>query len=264
MKTRLLGMALLALLAGCATVPQDARNQLAPSGTLRAAINYGNSVLVQRNAATGELSGISVDLARELGSRLGVPVQLIPYDAAGKVADAARMAAWDVAFLEIDPKRAEDISFTAAYVIIEGGYMVRNASPLKSISQVDADGVRIAVGNKSAYDLYLSRALKHATIVRAPTSPAAMDLFAKDPSLDVAAGVKNPLVDYAAAHPGFRVMDGHFMLIEQAMGTPSGRPAGARYLREFIEEMKASGFVAAAIQRAGQRDATVAPAAGTK
>ena len=253
---------LLVLLASCASVPPEARTELAPTGTLRAAINYGNPVLAQREAATGELRGVSVDLARELGRRLGVPVQLVPFDAAGKVTDAARTGVWDIAFVAIDPKRAEDISFTEAYVIIEGGYMVRSDSALRAIDDVDRDGVRIAVGNKSAYDLFLSRTLKRAKLVRAPTSPASIELFANDRTLDVAAGVKNPLVAYAETHPGFRVMDGRFMLIQQAMCTPRGRgDAGARYLRDFVEEMKASGFVRSALERSGQRDATVAPRA---
>ncbi|HEY6821293.1 MAG TPA: ABC transporter substrate-binding protein [Burkholderiales bacterium] len=234
--------------------------ELAPTGTLRAAINYGNPVLAQRDAAAGDLRGVSVDLARELGRRLGVPVQLVPFEAAGKVTDAARSGVWDIAFVAIDPKRAEDISFTPPYVIIEGGYMVPAGSSLRSIEEVDRDGVRVAVGNKSAYDLYLSRTLKHAKLVRTPTSADVPFVLLRD-KLEVGAGVKLPLVAFARTHPEVRVMDGHFMLIQQAMGTPAGRPAGARYLREFIEEMKASGFVAAALEKSGQREASVAPKA---
>ena len=169
--------ALFLLLAGCASVPPEARTQLAPTGTLRAAINYGNGVLAQRDPSSGELRGVSVDLSRELGRRLGVPVQLVPFDAAGKVADAARTGAWDIAFVAIDPARARDISFSPPYVVIEGGYMVPAGSHLRTIEDVDRDGVRLAVGNKSAYDLYLSRTLKHAKLVRAPTSPEAPGLF---------------------------------------------------------------------------------------
>jgi polar amino acid transport system substrate-binding protein len=248
------------LLAGCASVPPQARNELAPTGTLRAAINYGNGVLAQRDAATGELRGVSVDMSRELARRLGVPVQLVPFDAAGKVAGAARTGAWDIAFVAIDPARAQDISFTPPYVVIDGGYMVPAASSLTKIEEVDRDGIRIAVGNKSAYDLYLTRTLKHAKLVRSPTSPEAPPLFLKE-GLDGAAGVKAFLFEFARSNPAVRVMDGRFMLIEQAMGTPVGRPAGARYLSEFVEEMKASGFVAAALEKSGQRDATVAPKA---
>jgi polar amino acid transport system substrate-binding protein len=250
-----------ALLSTCATVvtvPPEIRSELAPTGTLRAAINFGNPVLAQKDPVTGEPRGVSVDLARELGLRLNVPVELVTYDAAGKVFDALKTGAWDIAFLAIDPARASEISFTAPYVIIEGTYMVPADSPLRTIGDVDRDGVRVTVGNKSAYDLYLTRTLKRAQIVRAPTSPAAIEIFLTD-KLEAAAGVKQPLLQFAKTNPKMRVMDGRFMVIEQAMGTPKGREAGARYLREFVEEMKTSGFVARGLEKSGQADATVAP-----
>ena len=253
----------LPLLGACATVspvPSEAIKDLAPGGKVRAAINFGNPVLAQKDPASGEPRGVSVDLARELGRRLGVPVELVSFDAAGKVFDALGSGAWDVAFLAIEPVRAVQIAFTAPYVVIEGTYLVRVDSPLRAIGEFDRDGIRIAVGNKSAYDLYLSRTLKRATLVRAPTSPAAIDLFVQD-RLEAAAGVKQPLVQYAKTHPNVRVIDGRFMAIQQAMGTPAGRDAGARYLRQFVEEMKASGFVARSLERSGQGDAAVAPPA---
>lgn len=256
-------LAWLAFLGACATVgtaPPEVVKDLAPTGRLRAAINFGNPVLAQRDPSTGAPRGVSVDLARELGRRLNVPVELVTFDAAGKVFDALGTNAWDVAFLAIEPARAAQIAFTAPYVLIEGTYLVPASSPLRAIEDVDRDGVRIAVGNKSAYDLYLSRTLKRARIVRAPTSPAAIELFMTD-RLDAAAGVRQPLVEFARSHPNLRVMDGRFMAIEQAMGTPKGREAGARYLREFVEEMKASGFVAAGLARSGQGDAAIAPPA---
>jgi polar amino acid transport system substrate-binding protein len=257
---RLATIALVVLLGGCATTgaPPEAVKELAPTGKLRAAINYGNSVLAQRDPATGEPRGVSVDLARELARRLDVPIEYVTFDAAGKV--FAAVATWDVAFLAIDPARAAEIDFTAPYVIIEGGYMVPAGSPVGTIADVDRDGVRVAVGRGSAYDLYLTRTLKRATLVRAPTSPAAIELFVKE-KLEVAANVKQPLVRFAAGNPSVRVLEGRFMVIEQAMGTPRGREAGARYLREFVEEMKASGFVAAGLKRSGQADAAVAPPA---
>jgi polar amino acid transport system substrate-binding protein len=251
------------LLSSCATVPTvppGARSELAPSGKLRAAINFGNPVLAQKDPTTGEPRGVSVDLARELGRRLGVPVELVTFDAAGKVFDALKMGAWDIAFLAIDPERAAEIAFTAPYVVIEGTYLVPADSPLRTVEDVDRDGVRVAVGNKSAYDLYLTRTLKHAQLVRVPTSPAAVDVFLKD-KLEAVAGVKQPLLQFAKTNPNMRVMDGRFMAIEQAMGMPKGRDAGARYLREFVEEMKVSGFVARGLERSGQGDATVAPKA---
>jgi len=235
--------------------------KLAPGGKLRAAINFGNSVLAQKDPATGEPKGITPDLARELGRRLGVPVELVTYDAAGKVFDAVKTGAWDIAFVAIEPVRAAEIEFSAPYVIIEGTYMVPKDSSLKTIADVDKPGVRIAVGLKSAYDLYLTRTIKNATIVRASAGGgrAMIDMFLND-KLEVAAGVRQPLVAYAKDNPDMRVMDGHFMEIQQAMGTPKGRTAGAEYLRAFVEDVKVSGFVAEALKRSGQ-SATVAPAA---
>src|SRR5215470_290565 len=222
--------------AGSTSTGSDVARELAPAGRLRAAINLGNPVLAQRDAAAGEPRGVSVDLARELGRRLALPVELVVYDAAGKVADAARTDAWDVAFLAIDPARASDIDFTAPYVVIEGTYAVPADSALRTIDDVDREGVRVAVGNKSAYDLYLTRTLKRATLVRAETSPEAIEMFLKD-RLEAVAGVKQPLVRLAERNPGVRVMQGRFMQIEQAMGTPKGRGGGATYLRNFVEEM---------------------------
>ena len=259
---RLACLVLLAFVGGCATTvaPPEAVRELAPTGKVRAAINYGNPVLAQRDPATGEPRGISADLAREIGKRLGVPVEFVTFDAAGKVFDALGSGAWDVAFLAIEPARSVQIDFTAPYVIIEGVYVVPVNSPLRSVGDVDREGVRIAVGNKSAYDLYLTRTLKRAQLVRAPTSPAAVELFVKD-KLEAVAGVKQPLVQFVKSDPNVRMIDGRFMAIEQAIGTPRGRAAGARYLRGFVEEMKASGFVAAGLARSGQVDAAVAPPA---
>ena len=243
--------------------PPAVRADLASHGTLRAAINFGNPVLAQKDAATGEARGVSVDLARELGRRLDVPVELVLFDAAGKVFEALQTERWDVAFLAIDPARATGIAFTAPYVVIEGTYLVRVESPVHAIEDVDHGGIRVAVGSGSAYDLFLSRALKHAQVVRAPTSPAAIEMFL-DAGLDAAAGVRQPLVQFARAHPEVRVLDGRFMAIEQAMGTPKRNAAGALYLRTFIEEMKSSGFVARSLERSGQGDATVAPPAAPR
>jgi len=258
---RIVALACLALLCSCRApglAPQYVTYDLAPTGTLRAAINFGNPVLAQRDPASGEPRGVSVDLARELSWRLNVPVELIPYEAAGKVTAAATSGAWDVAFVAIDPARAADIDFTAPYVIIEGTYLVPASSPLRTIEEVDREGVRVAVSSKSAYDLYLARVLKRAQLVRAPSPPASMEMFVRD-RLEAAAGVKQPLVEFAKSDPNYRVIPGRFMVIEQAMGTPRGRENGARYLRAFIEDVKASGFVARALERSGQRDAVVAP-----
>jgi len=227
---------------------------LAPTGGLRAAINFDNPVLAGRNAA-GEPSGVSVDLSRELARRLGVAVQFVPFHSAGKVVEG--LASWDVCFLAIDPKRATLIDFTEPYVVIEGVYMVAEDSPIRSNEEVDRTGVRVAVCAGSAYDLYLSRELKHASMVRAPTAGEVAPMFLER-KLEVVAGVRPQLEADARRFPGLRLLPGRFMAINQAMGTPRGRGAGARCLREFIEQMKASGFVAESFVRNGVTGASVA------
>jgi polar amino acid transport system substrate-binding protein len=235
-------------------VPADVVKEFAPTGKLRAAINQGNSVLAQKGP-NGEALGITVELARELGRRLGVPVELVIFDAAGKAFEALKSGATDIGFLAIEPVRAADVDFTAPYVIIEGVYMVPNDSPLKTVGDVDRAGVRIAVNKGSAYDLFLTRTLKNATLMRGDDGLA---LFKKE-RLEVAGGVRQPLAAYARTDPGVRVMDGRFMEIRQAMGMPKGRPKAVQYLRGFVEEMKASGFCADALRRSNQPDAAVAP-----
>jgi polar amino acid transport system substrate-binding protein len=237
-----------------------ARSELAPTGTLRVGINYGNFLLVNKAPGSGEFRGIAVDLGRELGRRLGVPVELVAFDAAGKLADAVKTLAWDVAFLGAEPQRASEIAFTAAYLEIEAGYLVPAGSPIRSMAEVDRDGVRIAVAAKSAYDLYLSRSLKHATLLRAQGIDGSYELFVKD-QLEVLSGLKPRLVTDAEKLPGSRVLEGRFTAVQQAIGTPQGRTAGASYLREFAEDVKASGFVAEAIERHAVRGVSVAPKA---
>jgi polar amino acid transport system substrate-binding protein len=225
----------------------------APTGVLRAAINLGNIVLAQGTPDAPR--GVTVDLARELARRLGVELRFVPFNAAGKVVDALKDNVWDVAFLAIEPVRAAEIAFTAPYVIIEGVYVVPANSPIKAIEDVDRKGVRIAVNIGAAYDLYLTRNLKNAELVRAPDSFVS---FVEE-KLDVLAGVKQPLAGFVKAHPGTRMLDGRFQEIRQAMGMPQGRPRAADYLKAFVEEMKASGFVAESLKRSNQPDATVAP-----
>jgi|SRR5579884_178664 len=233
---------------------------VAPGGRLRAAINFGNPVLAQRDPHGGEPRGVSAALARELGRRLGVPVEFVPFDGAGQVVDAAARDAWDVAFLAVDPVRGEQLAFTSPYVVIEGTYLVRDDSPARAVGDLDRDGVRIAVGRGSAYDLFLTRTLARASIVRVATSAGAMDAFVEQ-RLDAAAGVKQPLTAYAAAHPGLRVIPGRFMAIEQAVALPKARAAALPYVQAFVEEMKRSAFVASALAQSGQTGATIAPPA---
>ena len=265
MRAQLLTLILAALpFAAGATTPGLAgiRREMAATGTLRAAINYNNPLLATRDPVTGNLSGLAVDLARELGRRVGVAVELIPYESAGKITDSARDNVWDVAFLAIDPVRGKDIDFTAAYIELEGTYMVATDSPVHRIEDVDRDGIRIAVTAGSAYDLFLSRELKHAKLVRAEDTPASMTLMVTQ-KLDAVAAVRAALIAQAKRNPGLRVLGGRFMTIPQAAGVPKGRPVAVRYVREFIEEMKASGFVAGALKKYGHGpdDAIVAPKA---
>ena len=230
---------------------------LAPTGTLRAALNLGNPVLVQRGA-DGAPRGTTVDLARELGRRLGVPVAFLEYDGAGKVADAAGSGVWDVAFMAIDPVRATGIEFTAPYVVIEGTYVVPEASPLRAVEDVDHPGTRVAVGQASAYHLFLTRALRHATLVTAPTGEASAELFLHG-GAEVLAGVRQPNDALVQGTPGLRSIPGRFMSIQQAMGLPLGRGAGADYLRAFVEDVRTSGFVTRALAGSGQDSGLVAP-----
>jgi polar amino acid transport system substrate-binding protein len=245
--------------------PADAVKDLAPAGMLRAAINYGNGVLAQRGDSEQAPRGTASDLARELGRRLGVPVQFVSFEGAGGVFDAAKAMppdpqAWDIAFLAIEPVRAAEIAFTAPYVLIEGTYLVRKDAPFQNVADLDAPGRRILVTPKSAYDLYLTRTLKHAELVRlnSPATADVTDLLARE-KLDAIGGVRQLIGKALAAHPDLRLLPDSFMEIRQAMGTKPSRSIGARYLRAFVEEMKASGFVADALKRSGQ-SATVAPA----
>ncbi|MCX7295426.1 MAG: ABC transporter substrate-binding protein [Hyphomicrobiales bacterium] len=237
----------------------DILKDLAPGGKMRAAINVGNIVLARRGEAGADPTGITVDLARELGKRLGIPVEFVVYDLAGKVSAAANTGAWDVCFLAIEPARAAEVEFTAPYVLIEGTYLVAVNSPLRKVEDVDAPGIRIGANTGAAYDLFLTRSLKHATLVRAGDGSSMFDLFEAG-KVDAAAGVRQPLEIYAKSRPDVRVMPDRFMEIRQAMAAGKGKMAGQRYLASFIEEMKTSGFVAEAIKRHGQAAAVAPPA----
>jgi len=255
----------LCVLAACTSQPPAAGDrpsagvaaQLAPSGKLRAAINFGNPILATREGPNGPPRGVSVDLARELAKRLGVEAELVLYSAAGKVTEGAKAKEWDVAFVAIDPARAADMDYSAPYVIIEGAYLVPRASPITANEQVDRAGNRVVVGRGSAYDLYLSRELKNAKLVHAPTSPAVVDTMVAE-NAEVAAGVKQQLQADAKRVPNVRLLDGRFMVINQAMAIAKGRPEATRYVAAFVEEMKRTGFVADALKRHDIEGAAVA------
>jgi polar amino acid transport system substrate-binding protein len=233
-------------------------HDLAPNGVLRAAINFGNPVLAQQRD-DGSAQGVSVALATALAQELGVELQLITYDAAGKVFAALEIGAWNVAFLAIEPVREQQIAFSEPYVIIEGTYLVPADAPYASVNDLDQPGLTLAVGKGAAYDLFLSRTLQHAQLERADTSAGAVDLFIEK-QLDAAAGVRQPLAKVAAENPKYRVLDDAFTSIRQAMAVPRGRDAGAAFVQAFVKRKKAEGFVRLALIESGQSEVTVAPA----
>jgi polar amino acid transport system substrate-binding protein len=240
------------------SISPSVRADLAPTGTMRVGINHGNLVLAQKDPATGEVKGVAVDMARELGRRLDVPVELVQYSSAGQMTDALATGAWDVALLAREPGRAGEIGFTAPHLLIEGTYLVPAGSPYARVPDVDRDGVRIAVSEKSAYDHYLTRNIKHATLVRGAGNSAGLGLLQAGRA-DVIAGVRQLLLMDQAKLPGSKVLEDRFMVIEQAMGLPRGRDVGLAYARRFIEEVKASGFVARSLEKSGVRGVPVAP-----
>ena len=265
MKSVLLAAIGIVFLASCAStnnhdVTTAVRADLAPTGKLRAGINVNNRLLTRTDPATGETRGIAVDIALELGRRLGVPVELVIFKGAGNLADAAPSNRWDVGLIGADPKRATHITFTAPYAEIEATYLVPGGSSFKSIADVDRDGVRISVPAKSAYDLYLTRALKHATLVRTKGQGPAFKLLASGKA-DVMAGLRPVLIGFSAKLPGSRVLDGRYTIVNQAMASIKGREAGAKYLAAFVEDIKASGLVAQTIEKNRVKGVGVAPPA---
>lgn len=238
---------------------QAVLEDLAPGGVLRAAINFGNPVLAQQGP-DGSPQGVSVELAKALAQELHVQLEMVTFDAAGKVFAALEEGVWNVAFLAIEPVREEQIAFSEPYVIIEGTYLVVADSTYRHVQDLDQSGLRIAVGRGAAYDLFLSRTLKHAQLERAPTSAGAVELYIER-SLDAAAGVRQPLQKVAAGNSSYRVLEGAFTSIRQAMAVPRAREAGAAFVRNFVERKKAEGFVDAVLTENGQNDVTVAPLA---
>jgi len=237
------------------------RAQFAPDRRLRAAINLGNPLLAGLDPGTGQPRGLSIDLATALAGALGLPLELCVFDTAAKSVDAVTREQADVGFFAVDPVRGAGIAFTDPYLLIEGAYLVRDDSPIRENDEVDRTGRRVVVGQGSAYDLHLSRALLRAEIIRAPSSPAVVETFLAQ-GADVAAGVRQQLEADARRVPGLRLLDGRFMVIRQAMGCPKGRgEAVAAALHVFVEAAKASGFVAEAMARHQVSGASIAPPA---
>ena len=248
----------LTLLASCATmtpISQQARSELAPTGKIRVALNVGNRNFA-RKEGEGEPVGVAVDLARELGSRTGLPVELITYPSAGQLTSSTKD--WDIAFLAYEQAREKEITFPAAFAEVDSTYLVPPNSPFRNASEIDRPGVRIAVGAKGGNDLFLTRTLKHAQLVRVPSSPTsnALKVFVAD-KLDAYATLRPTLIANAAKLPGYRVLDGRYTVIPYSVGIVKGRDAGAAYLRDFIEDAKRSGLLAQLLEKNGVQGLSV-------
>jgi len=244
-------------------ITQAVRSELAPSGKLRVGLNHGNFLLVTPGSSGTDPKGVASDLARELGRRVGVPVEFIKFDTAGKLGDGVKTGAWDVAFLGNEPQRAAEIAFTAAYLEIPSTYLVPAGSPIRSVDEVDREGVRIAVADQSAYGLYLARTIKHAKLVMTQGLDGSFDIFVSQ-KLEALAGLKPRLLTDVQKLPGARVLDGQFTGVQQSIGTPKNREASAKFLRAFVEDVKAAGLVAQAISRNTVQGVTVAPPAPSR
>ena len=241
------------------TLSKEFLQKIAPTGRLRASINLGNPILANKDSVSGLPVGVSVDLANGFAERLGLDIDLVVFDSAGKSVEAVINKQADIGFFAIDPLRGEGIAFTAAYVLIEGAYLVKDNSPIENNEQVDEKRNRVVVGKGSAYDLFLTREIHSAEIVRAPTSPTVVKVFLEG-DYEVAAGVRQQLESDALKTAGLRLLPGRFMVIEQAMGLPkSSDPEALEVLKNYVEEMKASGFIARALERHGIQGASVAP-----
>ena len=235
-------------------------SSFAPTGTLRVGINLGNPILANEDPVTKKLQGVTIDIATEIGKRISLPVELIPFKTAGATVDAVKEGNIDLVFVAIDPVRGADISYTPAYIQIEGAYMVKTASPLKTNEEVDVAGNEIVVGKGSAYDLYLTREIKNAKLLHAASSQAVVDDFMSGKG-NVAAGVKQQLESDAKRYEGLRMLPGRFMVINQAIGIPKARPHYEKttaYLSNLIGQLKQSGFIATAMERHHIQGAKVA------
>jgi polar amino acid transport system substrate-binding protein len=242
------------------SVPAAAKAELTPAGKLRAGINFQN-VLLTTLGPNGEQGGVAVEFARELARRLGLPLEIISYKSAGALADSVRSGEWDISVLGVEPQREKEIAFATPLTEIETTYLVPAGSQLRAIADVDRPGVRIAVAAKSAYDLYLSRTIKQAKLVQVEGIGAASKRFVED-KLEALAGLKPQLLELAPTLPGSRILDGNFTVVRHTVGTPRGRDAAAAYLRDLVEDVKASGLVAQWIEKSGVKGLSVAPLAG--
>jgi polar amino acid transport system substrate-binding protein len=250
-------------MASCATmtdITPAIRADLAPTGKLRVGINYGNFILAQKDKATGESRGVAVDLANDVGRRLGVPVTIVAFDSVAALGDAAPTNVWDIAFLGSDPQREKIMSFTPAYLELNATYLVPGASALKNAADVDRAGLRVTAAARANYELYLQRNLKNAKLLSVAGNDAAFALLAEGKA-DALAGLTEALINASAKLPGSRLVEGRFMAVQQSIAVPKGKDAGRAYLRSVVEDAKASGLVARAIEKTGARGVAVAPPA---
>ena len=243
---------------GNAPMTPEIKAQLAPHGMLRAGINMSNFLLVTGRSASGDPEGVSPSMARAIADRLGVPVKYVPFPKPGELADQAGNDVWDIGLIGAEPARAEKIAFTAAYAEIEATYMVPPGSKLKTIADVDKPGVRIAVTARSAYDLWLERNIKQATLIRSSSLDGAFEQFAAD-KLDALAGLRPRLLTDVQKMPGAVILDGQFTAVQQAVGTAKANAAAAAWLHAFVEEAKESGLVAKFIEQHKVNGLSVAP-----
>jgi polar amino acid transport system substrate-binding protein len=243
-----------------ADIAPAVRADLAPTGKLRAAINYGNFILATKDTATGESRGVAVDLMQEIGRRLGVPVEIVAYDSVAVMGDAAPSGVWDIAFLGSDPIRETLMSFTAAYLEIEATYLVPGSSALRTAAEVDRPGVKVAAPARANYELYLSRNLQNAQLISTQGADAAFEALTSG-KVDALAGLTQALTTLSTKLPGSRLLEGRFMGVQQSIAVPKGRDAGLRFLRAVVEDAKASGLVARAIEKTGAKGVSVAPKA---
>ena len=250
------------LLTGCAgmhtTPTPETRQALAPTGKLRVGLQLGNPLNMVRDPVSGETKGVAFDLGNELARRLGVPFEPVLYPSIGALLDGGRSGAWDVAYIGFSPERAKEWDFTALHLEVEFGYLIPGGSAVSTMADVDRPGIRVAVQEKSGPDIFFTRLLKNAALIRAPSNPAAFEAL-KSGSADVMGGLKPLLFEMSNQLPGSRVLDGRPGVDPHAMAMPKGRDRGAAYARQFIEDAKAQGFVKAAIEKAGLRGVSVAP-----
>jgi polar amino acid transport system substrate-binding protein len=241
-------------------IPAAARAELTATGRLRAGINFQNMLLTTRGP-NGEQGGVAVEFARELARRLAVPLEVIAYESAGALAESVRTGTWEISVLGIEPARAKEITFAPPLTEIQATYLVPAGSPIRSIDDVDRPGIRIVTAAKSAYALYLLRAIKHATVVEIPGLDGAQEHFARE-KLDVLAGLKPGLLEFAPTFAGSRMLDGSFYVVRHTVGTPRGHDAADAYLHDLVEDVKASGLVQQWIEKSGVKGLSVAPPAG--